>query len=49
MLKRFWAQTEVLDVIVKKLQGYLSTVRVRFARFYMLSDDDLLKVMADAQ
>ena len=48
-LKRIKSQNDMLEVILKKLQGYLLTVRVRFVRFYMLSDDELLKVMADAQ
>ena len=42
-------QNASLDHIQKQLQKYLETKRDAFPRFYFLSDDELLDILANAE
>ena len=42
-------QNANLDHITKMLQIYLETKRNAFPRFYFLSDDELLEILANAE
>ena len=41
-------QNANIDIITKKLQDYLETKRCAFPRFYFLSDDQLLEILANS-
>lgn len=39
---------EVLDAVEKALKDYMETKRVAFPRFYFLSDDELIDILANS-
>ena len=42
------SQNEQLDIITRALQQFLETKRNAFPRFYFLSDDELLEILANS-
>lgn len=49
MLESLQANNELLDQIMKCLDAYLETKRVAFPRFYFLSNDELLDILAQTR
>jgi dynein heavy chain len=49
LIDDFKLQNANLDHITKMLQIYLETKRNAFPRFYFLSDDELLEILANSQ
>lgn len=48
LLERFTENTEMLERIEKQLEQYLEGKRQLFPRFYFLSNDELLEILANA-
>jgi len=46
LLTNFRDSNRVLDVVQKGLSDYLETKRAAFARFYFLSNDELLEILS---
>lgn len=46
LLETFQKNNALLDQIMKCLESYLETKRVAFPRFYFLSNDELLDILA---
>ena len=49
MLETFQNNNALLDQIQKCLEAYLESKRVLFARFYFLSNDELLEILAQTR
>ena len=49
LLESFKSYSKVLDEIEKLLEDYLETKRKTFPRFYFLSNDELLEILANQQ
>ena len=49
LLERFKSSAILLDQVQKGLSDYLETKRGVFARFYFLSDDDLLSILSESK
>jgi dynein heavy chain len=49
LLDQLRTNNEVLDDIQKKLENYLESKRSAFPRFYFLSNDELLEILANSQ
>jgi dynein heavy chain, axonemal len=49
LLDQLRTNNEVLDDIQKKLENYLESKRGAFPRFYFLSNDELLEILANSQ
>lgn len=49
MLQRLTACLSDLEQIQSRLNDYLETKRVAFPRFYFLSDDELLEILAQSK
>ncbi len=49
LLEKLQSATTNLDLIQKSLNKYLEEKRTRFARFYFLADDDLLKILSQTK
>jgi len=49
LLLKFKDATKVLDQVQKGLSDYLNTKRAAFARFYFLSDDELLQILSQTK
>jgi dynein axonemal heavy chain len=49
ILEQFLHANEQLDRIQKQLEEYLETKRARFARFYFLSNDELLQILSQTR
>lgn len=46
LYEEFVRNNEMLDQIMKCLEAYLETKRVAFPRFFFLSNDELLEILA---
>jgi dynein heavy chain len=49
LLKLFQNSNHLLEEIQKSLEDYLETKRGAFARFYFLSDDELLEILSQTR
>lgn len=49
LLEQFKSSMELLDQIMKCLEAYLEVKRVSFPRFYFLSNDELLEILAQVR
>ena len=49
LLAKFKDATKILDQVQKGLSDYLNTKRAAFARFYFLSDDELLQILSQTK
>jgi dynein heavy chain len=49
LMDQFRHQNSVLDKIQKNLEDYLETKRMSFPRFYFLSNDELLEILAQTK
>lgn len=48
LLEQFEENNERLDQILKCLEAYLETKRIAFPRFFFLSNDELIEILAQA-
>lgn len=46
LLEVFQKDNEVLEKIAKSLEDYLETKRMAFPRFYFLSNEELIEILA---
>lgn len=46
LLEQFEENNRMLDEVMKCLEAYLETKRVAFPRFFFLSNDELLEILA---
>lgn len=49
LLKKFVMYNKILEDIQKCLENYLETKRSAFARFYFLSNDELLEILSQTR
>lgn len=49
LLDNLKTNNDILDDIQKKLEDYLENKRAAFPRFYFLSNDELLEILANSQ
>lgn len=49
LLETLRSNNDTLDEIQKKLEDYLENKRSAFPRFYFLSNDELLEILANSQ
>uniref|UniRef100_A0A0G4F0A6 Dynein heavy chain 1, axonemal n=1 Tax=Chromera velia CCMP2878 TaxID=1169474 RepID=A0A0G4F0A6_9ALVE len=49
LLERFQDANKSLDIVQKGLSDYLETKRAAFARFYFLSDEELLEILSQTK
>mmetsp|Transcript_28695 Transcript_28695/g.25738 ORF Transcript_28695/g.25738 Transcript_28695/m.25738 type:complete len:107 (+) Transcript_28695:433-753(+) len=49
MITKFRSSNETLDKVQKALDDYLETKRKEFARFFFLSNDELLEILSQSK